>query len=345
MRVVVAGDHDADFRFVSAQHAAAAFALVGRQVRHRPRNNGRGSRDPGRFFRKFRAWRKAVVRGTAATQEPEPGVAGKGVAGALAEEGEAVAAEKPDERDGGGGRKFHGGEEGRIGSEKGVALRVAGGEADAGNARAGQAMDGNEPRGRGGEDVSDDLLEFPEIGTSAVRGGLALAGGESVRHGREMQETEKRDGTRPDFRKGPEDDAIAGPVGQFQDDVLHLFADRREQVVSVALVAEPDDGNGSVGNSAGKEFGERKERQGRKLPEDGTDVSGGPVPDDAALLQPNRARAKFLDVAEAVGDEEDGGAVGDDFGDAGAAFGLERGVADGEDFVEDQDLGGRRGRD
>ena len=75
--------------------------------------------EPRRFFENADAAGKTIrpcgrsppsgdCGATSATQEPEPGVAGKGVAGALAEEGEAVAAEKPDERDGGGGRKFHG---------------------------------------------------------------------------------------------------------------------------------------------------------------------------------------------------------------------------------------------
>ena len=114
---------------------------------------------------------------------------------------------------------------------------------------------------------------------------------------------------------------------------------------SVALATEPDDGDGPVGRPRRNEVGDGEERQFGEFTEQGTDFVRRSVHYDPALLQPDGAGAELLDVVERVRDEEDRRAVLDDFGDAGAALGLERGVADGENLVEYQNLGRGGGRD
>jgi len=64
----------------------------------------------------------------------------------------------------------------------------------------------------------------------------------------------------------------------------------------------------------------------------------GTVHDELAMIEPERAGAKTLQRAEGVGDAEDGAALIADFENLVDAFGLELLVADGEDFINDENL-------
>ncbi|HEY6776296.1 MAG TPA: hypothetical protein VI122_07275, partial [Thermoleophilaceae bacterium] len=65
----------------------------------------------------------------------------------------------------------------------------------------------------------------------------------------------------------------------------------------------------------------------------------------AAAVDPNDAITKSSDRAEVMTDEENGSALVGEFGHPCDATALELGVADGEDFVDDDDVGFEVGGD
>jgi hypothetical protein len=64
-----------------------------------------------------------------------------------------------------------------------------------------------------------------------------------------------------------------------------------------------------------------------------------PIHDELAVVEPDRAGAQGLQRTEGVGDAENGAALIANFVDFVHALGLELLIADGEYFVDDQNLG------
>ena len=69
------------------------------------------------------------------------------------------------------------------------------------------------------------------------------------------------------------------------------------------------------------------------------DFGGGAHGAHLAVVDPEGALAQGFDCGDVVADEEQGEAVVEHAAHAGHAFGLEQGVADGEGFVDDEDVG------
>ena len=63
-----------------------------------------------------------------------------------------------------------------------------------------------------------------------------------------------------------------------------------------------------------------------------------PMARDAAALEPDRAMTELPDRLQLVADEQDRPAVAADVAHLAEALPLERGVADGQHLVDDQDL-------